>query len=47
MAKYYNLDPQVVNYTWTNKDFLDYQEYMLVMIELERKERERQEADSK
>ena len=47
MARYYNTDPEVVEYVWTNADFLDRQEAMFIEQELERRSRKRNASPTK
>jgi hypothetical protein len=39
VAKYYGVSPQEVEYEWTNVDFLDRQEYMLLQEEIDQQYR--------
>lgn len=47
VARYYEVDPDEVEYEWTNADFLDRQEFMLVTNELERIQRKRDESKTR
>jgi hypothetical protein len=46
VARFYEVDPEAVG-MWTNRDFLDRQEYMMFQQDLDRQEIEKAERKAK
>jgi hypothetical protein len=47
VARHFGIDPNIVEYEWTNVDYMDRVEYMMVELEMERKRQKRIEREQK